>query len=484
MATQIQLRRDTAANWTSANPTLANGEMGVETDTLQLKTGDGSTAWTGLSYISAAAGSPEGTAIVSTGETIGKVLQADGDNTSSWVTLAGGGNAQTANPLSQFAATTSAQLAGVLSDETGSGSAVFATSPTLVTPALGTPSALVATNATGTASGLTVGATTGVEAGADVTDTANVTSAGALMDTEVTNLAQVKAFDTTDYATAAQGTTADSALQPADVSDTVYGVGWNGDTGAASKNALYDKIETISAGAPEGTAVVSTGETVGKVLQADGDNTSSWVALGGGGDALVANPLSQFAATTAAQLNSVLSDTSLTGTNTGDQTIPATGVDFDPVGTDNSDNNAVNSSSATSAQGATADTALQNISEDTTPQLGGELDAGANSIGFTMQTATGDGTTTVVWGNGNHMDFTFGAFNETFTFTAPAKAGVYTMSLLQDGTGSRTATWPATVKWPAGTAPTLTTTATTGYDIITFRFDGTNYYGGSLADFS
>ena len=55
----------------------------------------------------------------------------------------------------------------------------------------------------------------GVEALADVTDTTNVTAAGALMDSEVTNLAQVKAFDTTDYATAAQGTTADSAVQPA-----------------------------------------------------------------------------------------------------------------------------------------------------------------------------------------------------------------------------------------------------------------------------
>jgi len=116
--------------------------------------------------------------------------------------------------------------------------------------------------------------------------------------------------------------------------------------------------------------------------------------------------------------------------------------------------------------------------------LGGELDAGANSIGFTMQTATGDGTTTVDWKLGNHMDFTFGAFNETFTFTAPTKSGVYTMSLKQDSVGSRTATWPATVKWPAGTAPTLTTTATTGYDVVSFRFDGTNYYGTATLDFS
>ena len=56
-----------------------------------------------------------------------------------------------------------------------------------------------------------------VEAGADVTDTDNVTNAGALMDSEVTNLAQVKAFDSSDYATAAQGATADSAMQ--DLSD-------------------------------------------------------------------------------------------------------------------------------------------------------------------------------------------------------------------------------------------------------------------------
>ena len=48
---QIQLRRDTAANWTSVNPTLAAGEMGLETDTRLMKAGDGATAWTGLSYV-------------------------------------------------------------------------------------------------------------------------------------------------------------------------------------------------------------------------------------------------------------------------------------------------------------------------------------------------------------------------------------------------------------------------------------------------
>jgi len=53
-----------------------------------------------------------------------------------------------------------------------------------------------------------------VETNADVTDTVNVTSAGALMDSEVTNLVEVKSFAASDYATATQGGTADSALQP------------------------------------------------------------------------------------------------------------------------------------------------------------------------------------------------------------------------------------------------------------------------------
>lgn len=51
MATvRIQLRRDTATNWTSANPVLAAGEIGLETDTDQFKVGDGTTAWSSLPY--------------------------------------------------------------------------------------------------------------------------------------------------------------------------------------------------------------------------------------------------------------------------------------------------------------------------------------------------------------------------------------------------------------------------------------------------
>ena len=50
IATILQLKRDSAADWTSNNPTLAAGRIGVEEDTGQFKIGDGTTAWTSLKY--------------------------------------------------------------------------------------------------------------------------------------------------------------------------------------------------------------------------------------------------------------------------------------------------------------------------------------------------------------------------------------------------------------------------------------------------
>lgn len=97
----------------------------------------------------------------------------------------------------------------------------------------------------------------GIEASADVTDTANVTAAGALMDSEVTNLADVKAFDPSDYATAAQGSTADTAVQPGDDADTLG-------SGAA---------------------------TDGHVLTADGAGGAAWEAVSGGDVSISGTPV-------------------------------------------------------------------------------------------------------------------------------------------------------------------------------------------------
>jgi hypothetical protein len=51
MANRIQMRRDTAARWTSIDPILMEGEFGLETDTGKAKMGDGVKKWSELSYI-------------------------------------------------------------------------------------------------------------------------------------------------------------------------------------------------------------------------------------------------------------------------------------------------------------------------------------------------------------------------------------------------------------------------------------------------
>lgn len=78
----------------------------------------------------------------------------------------------------------------------------------------------------------------GIEAGADVTNATNVTAAGALMDSEVANLADVKSFSPSDYATSAQGTLADSAQQPPSEGAFVDG----------DKTKLDSALQSVSAG--------------------------------------------------------------------------------------------------------------------------------------------------------------------------------------------------------------------------------------------
>ncbi len=102
-----------------------------------------------------------------------------GETALEFVTLAGGGDALTSNPLSQFASTTSAQLAGVISDETGSGALVFATSPTLVTPVLGVATATSINGATIT-SGTLNGSVTGTNTGDNATNSNYTTLATTL----------------------------------------------------------------------------------------------------------------------------------------------------------------------------------------------------------------------------------------------------------------------------------------------------------------
>lgn len=136
LLTLIKFRRGTAAAWTAANPTLALGEPGFENDTNFLKIGDGATAYNSLAYFT---GGGLSSTLADT-----KIYVGNASNVGTAVFVSGDAT------LANTGALTVAKIQGTtVSGTTGTGNVVFSTSPTLVTPALGTPSAAVLTNATG-----------------------------------------------------------------------------------------------------------------------------------------------------------------------------------------------------------------------------------------------------------------------------------------------------------------------------------------------
>ena len=148
MAT-IQLRRDTATNWTSVNPVLHLGEPGLEEDTGKLKFGDGTTAWTSLGYF---AGSGGGGAVASVFGRTGAISATSGDYTVSEVTgaaplaspaLTGSPTAPTASPLTNDTqVATTAYTDAAVAVEVSRAEAAEALKAPLASPALtGTPTA-------------------------------------------------------------------------------------------------------------------------------------------------------------------------------------------------------------------------------------------------------------------------------------------------------------------------------------------------------
>jgi hypothetical protein len=131
---------------------------------------------------------------------------------------------------------------------------------------------------------------------------------------------------------------------------------------------------------------------------------------------------------------------------------------------------------------------LTAVQDDTSPVLGGTLDADnraitkVKTVSFNGEVDNGNSSTadTIDWTAGQKQKSTLTGVC-TYTFTAPSGPCNLLLKLVQGGSGSYTVTWPASVKWPGGTAPTLST-AVGAVDIVTFYYDGTNYHGvASLA---
>lgn len=123
--------------------------------------------------------------------------------------------------------------------------------------------------------------------------------------------------------------------------------------------------------------------------------------------------------------------------------------------------------------------------------LTGDIDASNNDL-VDIKTATfnseydngNSGTSkTIDWNNSQKQKIILTG-NATITFTdITSGVGNLVLRVIQDGTGSRTVTWDASVLWEGGTAPTLSTGANS-VDIVSFYYDGTNYYGVAGLNFS
>lgn len=266
----------------------------------------------------------------------------------------------------------------------------------------------------------------GISAGANVTNTSTVTAAGALMDSEVTNLAQVKAFDSSDYATSAQGTKADSALQSV-AGDTSPQLGANLDVQAREINTSTSNGNVKLN--PNGTGCV----------EAMGDGTTSGTA-----GAIQINCSYN---THGIKIQSPAHDQNATYT----LTLPTT-------------TGAANSLITTNGSGVLSFTNNPTL---TTPVVT-TLDMAGAIQELAVNTTSVTGSTALDPANGTIQRLTFSG---AVTFTDSLADGESITLHIDDGT-AYAATWP-TMEWVGGSTPTLDTT--NEHIIVVWKVNSTLY---------
>ena len=156
---RILIRRDTAANWTAANPTLASGELGGETDTGKLKLGNGSTAWNSLAYQGGVTSINGNTGVVTglaptagptfTGTVVLPSTTSIGDVSATEISYLDGVTSALQTQVNTKAPTNNASFTGTFSAPSGTITSTMLADGTIVDADINASAAIVTTKITG-----------------------------------------------------------------------------------------------------------------------------------------------------------------------------------------------------------------------------------------------------------------------------------------------------------------------------------------------